>query len=809
MKNTLKGVFCCLPLVGFSQQFQQLTETAFPTIPGDYRSVNWIDYNNDQWLDMFISEGSKAGGNNLLLRNNGSGEFELVQAGKLTLDRLPSVGASWTDFDNDGDEDAFVTSWYDQPSVLYVNDGKGSLKAISDLVPHVAGYAEACAWSDINNDGLSDLYVTRSAGGGLNYLFQQQTSAFFDLNLPEKHASRGVIWSDLDNDGDSDLLVTNERAQSCDYYLNEKGKLHAFYSSGLTDETISTMSASAMDVDNDSDQDVLLVSEKESPRLFLNDGKGRFSRATHTVFDSLKGAFLGSNFADIDNDGDLDIYITAAFGKSPEKNYLLINKGNGSFERDTVMSQPQGWSYGCAFGDYDRDGFMDLAVANCSAGSFPNVLYHNSGNANHWLEISCEGTASGRSALGTKVRVKATINGQSVWQLREISSQTGYCGQNMYTAHFGLGDTHLCDSLVVEWPTGKKDYLRTVRSDQHVKIREGGSFQLELSSLTTRDSICIFMDSAFALIRTRGLHADKVDWDTDAEKYYQKALAQPTFRASLTVFEDLFNQMEDAHSAVWIDSTAFKGGLHLREKRTYNEDLEKAFSGGEAKLMATLIQNYGYIRIPYINPGSQELSVENEWSQRIQDMICAIYSPEIKGWILDLRLDGGGDMYPMITGIQQLLGEGNFGFIQHKNGSSTSWFIRDRGTWEDTTMIAKLEKPCLPDLTQQKVVVLIGQNTASSGEITALAFKGRPNTHFIGEKSGGLMTANYLYEMPFGEGILPMGILLVLAEANECDRNHQPHTFIYPDQESHGKMDFKNLDQDEQIKEAIEWLSRN
>lgn len=474
MNKHLYLLLFSLSTVANAQQFVQVQTNLFSEQPGDFRSVNWVDYDADGKLDVFISDGSKQGGQNVLFRNTGDGQFERIFVGDLTADRFPSVGASWTDFDNDGDVDVFVTSWYDQPSVMYVNDGKRKLNRIADLIPSVHGYAEACSWADVTNDGLPDLLVTRSAGDKVNHCFvQQKDRSFSQIPLPEKHATRSVTVSDFDSDGDADVVVTNETAQSCDYYRNENGKLMPVYSNGLTDEPISTMSSSAMDVDNDGDQDVLLISEKEGPRLFLNDGKGNFSPSSDAVFTRLKGSFVGSNSADIDNDGDVDLYITAGFGNAQdEKNYLLINTGSGKFEIDTIMQQPQGWSYGCAFGDYDRDGFMDLAVANCSAGSFPNVLYHNSGNSNHWLEIACEGTTSGRSALGSKVRVKASINGKPVWQLREISAQTGYCGQNMPTVHFGLGQAAMCDSLIIEWSSGQKTELATIVVDQLVTVRE-------------------------------------------------------------------------------------------------------------------------------------------------------------------------------------------------------------------------------------------------------------------------------------------------------------------------------------------------
>jgi hypothetical protein len=147
---------------------------------------------------------------------------------------------------------------------------------------------------------------------------------------------------------------------------------------------------------------------------------------------------------------------------------------------------------GCTWGDYDNDGFLDLFVANGGiVGSENNALYHNNGNSNNWLKVKCVGTVSNRSAIGAKVRAKATIGGKSLWQLREISGGVGIC-QNPLEVHFGLGNATNVDTLRIEWPSGSVQEFHGLAAKQFLTINEpprlqalgrlaDGSFQLALT----------------------------------------------------------------------------------------------------------------------------------------------------------------------------------------------------------------------------------------------------------------------------------------------------------------------------------------
>src|SRR5207249_3989453 len=101
----------------------------------------------------------------------------------------------------------------------------------------------------------------------------------------------------------------------------------------------------------------------------------------------------------------------------------------------------------------------------------PNFLYRNNGNNNHWLKVKCVGIASNRSGLGAKVRLKATVRGTPMWQLREISGGSGF-GQTSLLAHFGLGQATIADTVRVEWPSGAVQELKTVAADRMLIVTE-------------------------------------------------------------------------------------------------------------------------------------------------------------------------------------------------------------------------------------------------------------------------------------------------------------------------------------------------
>ena len=213
--------------------------------------------------------------------------------------------------------------------------------------------------------------------------------------------------------------------------------------------------------------------------LYRNEGGSNFTEITGQSVVTDNASTLGSSWGDYDNDGDLDLFV-ANSGGFPAR--VFRNEGGGSFAQmgfsdlGSITTNIKG-SNSCALADYDNDGDLDFYVANSATNTGApqnNDLYRNNqGNLNNWISLKAVGTVSNFSAVGAKIRIKATVFGNSVWQHRFISgSPTGDRGQNNQRVHFGLGDATLIDSLVIEWPSGVEENYNDLAVNQFLTATE-------------------------------------------------------------------------------------------------------------------------------------------------------------------------------------------------------------------------------------------------------------------------------------------------------------------------------------------------
>lgn len=466
-----------------AQQFTKVTAGPLVNTAGDSRSVNWVDVNNDGFIDCMITNGPSGGQDNTLYLNNGAGNFTAVINDSIVSDGQPSDGATLADCDNDGDADCFVVNWYNVNKMFYLNNGNGSFTKIdTGIMVNEGGYSETASWGDYDKDGLLDLYVTNSAGAKKNFLYHNAGGNYFTkittgAVVNDTYASRSVNWTDIDMDGDLDIFVSNETSQSENIYRNDGNGVFTKLSTGpLLTNAGNTMSSSWGDYDNDGDLDVFLCNDLSANALFRNNGNFSFTKITNDTVAKGTAHSFSSAWSDVDNDGDLDLFVTNAFTNGMKQTGMLYLNNSGSFTRvQDAPTTDSAWTYGCAFGDYDNDGFEDLAVATCRYNNVdpPDFLYHNNGNGNHWLTLRLTGTVSNRSAIGAKVWLKATINNNPVWQFREISAQSSYCGENDLRVHFGLGNATVADSVKIEWPLGIKEYFTSLPADHFLDAIEG------------------------------------------------------------------------------------------------------------------------------------------------------------------------------------------------------------------------------------------------------------------------------------------------------------------------------------------------
>ncbi len=492
-KSALFFFLLQMAIQSFSQTvFTRIEMGDIANTPSDSRSVNIADLNDDGFDDLIITNGPGGGGApDFMYLAVPNGGFETV-SNLFTSQWWSSVGAAIADANNDGFKDIFAVSWYGQSNTLYTQESSGVFTQ-SNL--QSGSYSEAVSWGDMNNDGLLDLYVSNSYSNLRNGLFLNTTNTdepgasvvfeqvFTGDPAMDEEPSRGVTWMDYNNDGMTDLFVCNEQNTPNALYRNDGNGLFTriLNACDLFAETHSSMGASWGDVNNDGWMDVFIANagffEEQNNQLLLNNGNGTFT-AQAGPWDTDGGCSISSSFADYDNDGDLDLAVSNGYCSGQMFNFLYINDGDGNFLNDVVsiddLSTP--CSYGLAWGDFDQNGFPDLAIATCrntsQAPPPANILWLNNGNGNNWLKVQLTGIASNKSGIGAKLHMKAFINGESVWQLREISTQSGYCSQNSLTAHFGLGDATLADSLFIEWPSGTFQYFTEVSAGQILDVTE-------------------------------------------------------------------------------------------------------------------------------------------------------------------------------------------------------------------------------------------------------------------------------------------------------------------------------------------------
>jgi hypothetical protein len=475
-----------------AQYFTKMTNI-ITTDNSNSRSVNWIDYDNDDDLDVYISNGVNPPVNSFLYENNGDGTFIKQPEAEVAKNNTSADGSSWADYNNDGYPDLYIVSWFGQRSYLYNNLGNGNFeKETEGVLGKAAGYSESCSWGDFDNDGYVDLYVANSGSAGKveNYFYHNDcglsfTRIFTGSPVTDKFTSRTVNWVDYDNDDDLDLFVCNESDEVNNLYKNLLKETGNAEFESISDDPVvlshtSSISSCWGDYDNDGDLDLFVANNGQNNELFQNNGNGTFTKIIDGIQCNDGGCSMGCNWADFDNDGDLDLFVTNGWCSVNLNNFLyknlLMETGTSTFEKvtDNFVTNDGGWSYGSSWGDYDQDGDLDLLVAKCSpnGNNNHNALFRNDvGNLNNWITIKCVGQLSNASAIGAKVLIKAVINDKPVWQMREISAQQSYCSENLYS-HFGLGDASAVDSIIVKWPSGIKQYLTSVDTNQFLAIAE-------------------------------------------------------------------------------------------------------------------------------------------------------------------------------------------------------------------------------------------------------------------------------------------------------------------------------------------------
>jgi hypothetical protein len=441
------------------------------------------DYNNDGHDDLFVTYY----GQNALYRNNGNGTFTDVteQAGLLQPGSKIrwNTGCTFVDYDRDGHLDLFVANYVDFDlktaplpqdgpctykgmlvacgppglpggrNILYHNNGNGTYTDVSEksgMWTAVGTYGLSVAASDLDNDGWPDIYVANDSAPATLYQ-NQKDGTFRDIAIEagaalsaeaKPQAGMGVSIGDYNRDGNLDVVKTNFAGDTDSLYTNLGEAIFEdrTYPGGLGENTrLLGWGVGFFDMDNDGWPDVLMSNGHVYPEV-----------------DKSK--------ADL---------------KYAEHKYLYRNLQNGRFEDVTTQGGPgimeNAPARGCAFGDYDNDGDIDVVV-NC-INSVPQLLRCDSTLKRNWIKIKLVGVKSNRSGIGSRVTVTSSVEASGtkpLSQVDELRSGGSYFSQNDMRLHFGLDEAMKADLVEVRWLSGQVDRFRNLDANLLYVLQEGG-----------------------------------------------------------------------------------------------------------------------------------------------------------------------------------------------------------------------------------------------------------------------------------------------------------------------------------------------
>jgi enediyne biosynthesis protein E4 len=445
------------------------------------------DYDNDGFDDLFVTYF----GRNVLYRNNGDGTFSDVseKAGIAGSSGRWGAGCCFLDYDRDGLLDVFVANYVNFDPATAPRPGASPYCNYNDIPVPCGPLGFAGGTNVLYRNKGDGTFADVSEESGIARPRGPSAMVFVGSNWrPTGSYGMGAASADFDNDGWPDIYVACDTAPSLLYRNNHDGTFReigvpagcAFDQDGAA---LAGMGVGVADYDGDGWLDIVRTNFSEQITTLYRNFGGEFEVASIRAGLGVNRKHLGFgvDFFDFDNDGWSDIlcangHVYAQLAKRKlhvtyrQPKILYRNLGNGRFEDVSAKSGPailaEHVARGCAFGDFDNDGDVDVLVNNLDGP--PTLLRNDGGNRNNWILIKCVGTRSNRSGIGT--RVKVTAGGRS--QIDEVMSGSSYYSQNDLRLHFGLGQAARVDTVDLTWPSGTKETLRDLAANHLYVIQE-------------------------------------------------------------------------------------------------------------------------------------------------------------------------------------------------------------------------------------------------------------------------------------------------------------------------------------------------
>jgi hypothetical protein len=451
--------------------------------------VMQTDYNNDGFKDLFVPRGAWLNGTfgeqpNSLLRNNGDGTFTDVTIDSGLLSFHPTQTATWNDFNNDcwvdvfiGNETSIGANYH--PCELYLNNKNGTFTEVAKLAKcEVAAFVKGVTSGDYDNDGWNDIFISTLSGrrfllknrgasksGGAAGISFEDVTEKANLHIDQNRSFTTWFW-DYDNDGWLDIL-------SGDYTM---------------DHNLSYYTAAEK-----------LGSSPEfhgQPMVYRNNHDGTFKNVTREIGMDKTAFAMGGSFGDIDNDGFLDVFLGTGNPsyKSLVPNKMFKNLGGKAFADVTTSAQVGSLQKGHAvgFADMDNDGDQDIYIE--MGGAYVGDAYQNSfflnpsENNNGWISIDLEGNKANRAAIGSRIKLTFRENGVPRSVYRDVNSG-GSFGSAPLKREIGVGQATMIDEIEIRWNgSGLVQKIKNVAANQFVKIKEGRNLEkLDAKKLTFSD----------------------------------------------------------------------------------------------------------------------------------------------------------------------------------------------------------------------------------------------------------------------------------------------------------------------------------
>ncbi|MDU0368867.1 S41 family peptidase [Hymenobacter endophyticus] len=315
------------------------------------------------------------------------------------------------------------------------------------------------------------------------------------------------------------------------------------------------------------------------------------------------------------------------------------------------------------------------------------------------------------------------------------------------------------------------------------------------------DSVQAFLDKSLTLLETYSLERNAVNWPQLRQTVQQKAQGAQSVRALLPIYPFVFEQLKDDHGWLTHKGKTYKWRNPARTPYA-NLAVKAALAKKPGVLVKMLPGNIGYVQLPGINAGGS-LQAMRDAALVVQDSLCRLNPDKAKAWIIDLRLNDGGAMAPMLAGLAPIIGDGHLGGFVDKDGKpDQQWYLRQGNFYMDTMQVTTLQNRCPVRRTNKPVAVLLSGMTASSGEIVAISLRGRPATRSFGEPTYGATTANESYRISGSS-------YLTIAGMQETDRNNVVYkTSLTPDVPIAGGDNFTDIGKDAKIAAALKWLKK-